>query len=269
MDIENVSAFMKLLEAHPKLLIVGITFLGIALVGLLFYIIYGLFKNAKGVKIGDLNIDFTKAESVKGDTGIKAEEVNEIKRQIEEKTRYIISRQFTLVKPYLQSLRPIFNRLMYSILNDAMIDSLGIEKETRVPKKKETIKGLENSYYLVEEVKTYQNNPRTRAFTNLVESAVDSLLCDFELEIYKMLVANNIGKCKEDVQAYVKSRSENLIGIIRNNLCDAYNQLSNKNLFDTHKYWEETGITYPEDWISDKVYQLLKECMHLRYSDFE
>ena len=264
MDETKKQAF-SLLTSHPWIIAIVISVLIIALLIAVIVII----KKANSVKIGDFNIDFSKAESVKEDAGAKAAEVAEISRQVEERTRYIISRQFTLVKPFLQSLRPIFNRLVYSILDDALIDSLGVEREQRITKKKEPIKDNPNSYWLVEEVKTYQNTPKTRAFTNLVESTVDSLLCDFEIEIYKMLVANNIGKCKEEVQSYVKNRSENLIGIIRNNLCDAYNQLSNKNLFDTHKYWEETGITYPEDWISDKVYQLLKSCMLLRYSDFE
>ena len=84
-----------------------------------------------------------------------------------------------------------------------------------------------------------------------------------------MLVSNNIGKCKEEVQLYVRDRTPHIIGIIRNNLCDAYNQLSNENLFDTHQYWKEIGITYPEDWIQDQVFQLLKSCMKMRYSDFD
>lgn len=228
-----------------------------------------IYHKCRGVTIGDFKFDFSKAESVKGDTGKNSKDINEIKRQVEEKTRYIISRQFSLVRPYLQSLRPIFNRLMYSILDDAIIDSLGIEREKRIIKDTEEIPSIPNGRYLVEEVRTYKNVPQTRTFTNLVESSVDSLLSDLELEIYRMIVANNIGKCKEEVQQYVKSRSENLIGVIRNDLCNSYNQLSNKNLFDTHKYWAEAGITYPEDWIADKVYQLLKSCMTLRYSDFE
>ena len=195
----------------------------------------------------------------------------EAKRQVEERTRYVISRQFSLVAPFLQSLRPIFNRLIYSILEDAMVDSLGIEKETRKVTGRENLSEAAggDSYYLVEEVKTYKNNPKTRVFTNLVESAVDSLLRSLQIELYQMLVSNNIGKCKEEVQLYVRDRTPHIIGIIRNNLCDAYNQLSNENLFDTHQYWKEIGITYPEDWIQDQVFQLLKSCMKMRYSDFD
>jgi Mor family transcriptional regulator len=195
----------------------------------------------------------------------------EAKRQVEERTRYVISRQFSLVAPFLQSLRPIFNRLIYSILEDAIVDSLGIEKESRKVTGRENLSDVAggDSYYLIEEVKTYKNNPKTRVFTNLVESAVDSLLRDLQIELYQMLVSNNIGKCKEDVQHYVKDRTTHIIGIIRNNLCDAYNQLSNENLFDTHQYWKEIGITYPEDWIQDQIFQLLKSCMKMRYSDFD
>ena len=152
-----------------------------------------------------------------------------------------------------------------------MIDSLGVEREIRKVKGKENVseKAGGDSYYLVEEVKTYKNNPKTRVFTNLVESAVESLLYDLQIELYQMLVSNNIGKCKEDVQRYVKDRITHIIGIIRNNLCDVYNQLSNENLFDTHQYWKEIGITYPEDWIQDQIVHLLVNCMKIRYSDFD
>ena len=151
------------------------------------------------------------------------------------------------------------------------IDSLGLEREIRKVKGKENVSEIAggDSYYLVEEVKTYKNNPKTRVFTNLVESAVESLLCDLQIELYQMLVSNNIGKCKEDVQRYVKDRITHIIGIIRNNLCDVYNQLSNENLFDTHQYWKEIGITYPEDWIQDQIVHLLVNCMKIRYSDFD
>lgn len=233
--------------------------------------IYLVLKNAKSVKVGDFQVDFSKAESVKEAAGVYERNIAEAKRQVEERTRYIISRQFALVYPFFQSLRPIFNRLLYSILDDAMLDSLGIEREIRKVKGRESIadETTDEAYYLIEEVKTYKNNPKTRAFTNLVESSVDSLIRDLQIEVYQMLVSNNIGKCKEEVQQYVKDRSSHLIGVIRNNLCDAYNQLSNKNLFDTHSYWEEIGITYPEDWIQDQIFQLLKNCMKLRYSDFD
>ena len=263
MDAEVISGtgLFALISAHPVLFVILIIFL----VFLILSLGYLLFKNAKSLKLGDFQVDFSKAESVKGDTGVEA------KRQVEERTRYIISRQFSLVAPFLQSLRPIFNRLIYSILEDAIVDSLGIEKESRKVTGRENLSEVAggDSYYLIEEVKTYKNNPKTRVFTNLVESTVDSLLRDLQIELYQMLVSNSIGKCKEEVQLYVKDRTPHIIGIIRNNLCDAYNQLSNENLFDTHHYWKEIGITYPEDWIQDQVFQLLKSCMKMRYSDFD
>lgn len=249
---------------HPIILLITIFFL-IALLGTAIFL---AIKNAKMLKIGDFQIDFSKPESVKDDDN---KNLTEAKRQVEERTRYIVSRQFSLVGPFLQSLRPIFNRLIYSILEDAMIDSLGVEREIREVKGKENVSEIAggDSYYLVEEVKTYKNNPKTRVFTNLVESAVESLLYDLQIELYQMLVSNNIGKCKEDVQRYVKDRITHIIGIIRNNLCDVYNQLSNENLFDTHQYWKEIGITYPEDWIQDQIVHLLVNCMKIRYSDFD
>lgn len=269
MDAEVVSGtgLLTLISAHPVLFVILI----IILVSLIFSLGFLLFKNAKSLKLGDFQVDFSKAESIKGDTGVNAKDLMEAKRQVEERTRYVISRQFSLVAPFLQSLRPIFNRLIYSILEDAMVDSLGIEKETRKVTGRENLSEAAggDSYYLVEEVKTYKNNPKTRVFTNLVESAVDSLLRSLQIELYQMLVSNNIGKCKEEVQLYVRDRTPHIIGIIRNNLCDAYNQLSNENLFDTHQYWKEIGITYPEDWIQDQVFQLLKSCMKMRYSDFD
>ena len=269
MDAEVVSGtgLLALFGAHPVLIVILI----ISLIFLILSLGYLLLKNAKSLKLGDFQVDFSKAESVKGDTGVNAKELMEAKRQVEERTRYVISRQFSLVAPFLQSLRPIFNRLIYSILEDAIVDSLGIEKESRKITGRENLSDVAggDSYYLIEEVKTYKNNPKTRVFTNLVESAVDSLLRDLQIELYQMLVSNNIGKCKEDVQHYVKDRTTHIIGIIRNNLCDAYNQLSNENLFDTHQYWKEIGITYPEDWIQDQVFQLLKSCMKMRYSDFD
>ncbi len=269
MDAEVISGtgLLALLSAHPVLFVILI----IIILFLIFSLGYLLFKNAKSLKLGDFQVDFSKAESVKGDTGVNAKELTEAKRQVEERTRYIISRQFSLVAPFLQSLRPIFNRLIYSILEDAIVDSLGIEKESRKVTGRENLSDVAggDSYYLIEEVKTYKNNPKTRVFTNLVESTVDSLLRDLQIELYQMLVSNSIGKCKEEVQLYVKDRTPHIIGIIRNNLCDAYNQLSNENLFDTHHYWKEIGITYPEDWIQDQVFQLLKSCMKMRYSDFD
>lgn len=250
--------------SHPIILLITI----LSLVTLIALVVFLAIKNAKMLKIGDFQIDFSKSESVKEDNN---KNLAEAKRQVEERTRYIVSRQFSLVGPFLQSLRPIFNRLIYSILEDAMIDSLGVEREIRKVKGKENVSEIAggDSYYLVEEVKTYKNNPKTRVFTNLVESAVESLLYDLQIELYQMLVSNNIGKCKEDVQRYVKDRITHIIGIIRNNLCDVYNQLSNENLFDTHQYWKEIGITYPEDWIQDQIVHLLVNCMKIRYSDFD
>lgn len=269
MDAEVISGtgLLTLFSAHPVLFVILI----ISIICLILLLGYLLFKNAKSLKLGDFQVDFSKAESVKGDTGVNAKELMEAKRQVEERTRYVISRQFLLVAPFLQSLRPIFNRLIYSILEDAIVDSLGIKKESRKVTGRENLSDVAggDSYYLIEEVKTYKNNPKTRVFTNLVESTVDSLLRDLQIELYQMLVSNNIGKCKEDVQHYVKDRTTHIIGIIRNNLCDAYNQLSNENLFDTHQYWKEIGITYPEDWIQDQIFQLLKSCMKMRYSDFD
>lgn len=249
---------------HPIILLIII----LSLISLIALVVFLAIKNAKMLKIGDFQIDFSKSESVKDDSN---KNLAEAKRQVEERTRYIVSRQFSLVGPFLQSLRPIFNRLIYSILEDAMIDSLGVEREIRKVKGKENVSEIAggDSYYLVEEVKTYKNNPKTRVFTNLVESAVESLLYDLQIELYQMLVSNNIGKCKEDVQRYVKDRITHIIGIIRNNLCDVYNQLSNENLFDTHQYWKEIGITYPEDWIQDQIIHLLVNCMKIRYSDFD
>ena len=263
---EVTSGIIGIFSRNPWIIaiIVGILLVAIAVVATVFVV------RAKRIKVGDFQVDLTKPESVKGNTGPNAKEINEIKRNIEESTRHVITRQFNLIHPFLQSLRPILNRLMYSILDEAVKSELGVEPERREVLDREPIdSGDEGSYYLIEKVKTYKHDSKTRVFTNLVESSVDSMLSDLEIELYKMLVSNNIGKSKEEVQAYVKSRSEFIIGIIRNNLCDSYNQLSNNNLFDTKRFWAETGITYPEDWISDQIYKLLKNCMEVRYSDFE
>ena len=232
--------------------------------------IYLFLRNLKSIQLKDFHFDFTEKESVKEDALKNTKNLIEAKKRVEENTRHIITRQFNLVHPFLQSLRPIFNRLMYSIMEEAITSSFNFKLEERTTEKKEKIPGMgDNSYYLIEKVKTYHHDFETRTFTNLVESSVDSLLADLETEIFKMLVTNNIGKTREDVQLYVKSRNEFIVGIIRNNLCDAYNNLSNKNLFDTKRFWAETGISYPEDWISDQIYKLLKSCMEVRYSDFQ
>lgn len=266
MTEHTINPFVDLFSSHP--IILSIFFIITLIIIITF--IYLLIKSTKSLKLGDFEIDLSKSESIKGDQGKNAQDINEVKRRIEENTRHIIVRQFEQIEPFLQSLRPIFNRLVYSIAEDAINSDLGIEKETRTTLRTEPIEGMgKNSYYKVEEVKTYVHKYETRTFSNLVESSVDSMLRDLQLEIFRMLVANNIGKTKEEVYSYVKARSGNLVGIIRNNLCDTYNYLSNKNLFDTKKYWAETGISYPEDWIIDNIYNLLKTCMSIRYSDFE
>jgi len=229
---------------------------------------YYILKTNSSISIGNFRIDASKKESVKEPDNKKEKEIHDAKKSVEDYTRAIIAKQFDQVVPFLSSLRPIFNRLCYSILNDAMAESLGVEREIRIPQQDETCR-IPGSHYKVETVKTYIAEPQTRVFTNLVESTVDSLTGKLEREIYNMLVNNNIGKSRDDVRAYIHMKSENLIGIIRNCLCDAYNQLSNKNLFDTKSYWAETGITYPTDWIEDKLYKLFVLCLQCRYSDFD
>lgn len=264
--MEKAIPILTIITAHP-LFFGTIIFV---ILGILGFCLYLLSKNVKSLTLKDFQIDFTKPESINGSTGKNAHDINEAKRRIEESTRHIITRQFNLVHPFMQSLRPIFNRLMYSIMDEAITTSFNFKLEERQFEKKEKIPGMgDNSYYIIEKVKTYHHDFETRTFTNLVESSVDSLLSDLETEIFKMLVANNIGTTRSEVQAYVKSRNDFIVGIIRNNLCNAYNSLSNKNLFDTKRFWAETGISYPEDWISDQIYKLLKSCMELRYSDFQ
>lgn len=243
--------------------------IAIGIIAFLIYIcVHYIIKNNSSISIGNLKIDATKKESIKEPDSKKEKEIHDAKKSVEDYTRTIIAKQFDQVVPFLSSLRPIFNRLCYSILNDAMAESLGVEREIRIPHEDETCK-IPGSHYKVETVKTYIAEPQTRVFTNLVESTVDSLTGKLEREIYNMLVNNNIGKSRDDVRAYIHMKSENLIGIIRNCLCDAYNQLSNKNLFDTKSYWAETGITYPTDWIEDKLYKLFVLCLQCRYSDFD
>ena len=179
---------------------------------------------------------------------------------------------------------------MYSMLDDAIKEALGVEPTIksavkRVPAEnisdeertiledpdKFAVKGylISGSWYEEYSVKQYKTNHSTRVFTNLVESSVDSLISDLEAEIYRMLVNNNIGKSKDEVRDYIHSRSENIVGIIRNNLCESYNKLSNKSMFDTHPYWQQCGIEYPVDWIEDKIYILFKNCLDIRYNDFK
>ena len=231
--------FLEVLVNHPVLVLLGlIVFLAGVSLG-----IYFLSKNRGVIQVGKLNIDFSKKESVKVEDKNKTEKaIQEVRKNVEDYTRSILAKQFDQVTPFLSSLRPIFNRLCFSILNDAIIESLGVEKEKRIPQKDEKC-DAPGSHYKVEIVKTYIAEPQTRVFTNLVESTVDSLIGKLEREIYNMLVNNNIGKTRDEVRAYIHMKSENLIGVIRNCLCDAYNSLSNKNLFDTKAYWAETGIT--------------------------
>lgn len=264
--MENAVTILDIITSHPKFFIMVLT-LVVCLLGVTIYL---FLRNLKSIQLKDFHFDFTEKESVKEDALKNTKNLIEAKKRVEENTRHIITRQFNLVHPFLQSLRPIFNRLMYSIMEEAITSSFNFKLEERTTEKKEKIPGMgDNSYYLIEKVKTYHHDFETRTFTNLVESSVDSLLADLETEIFKMLVTNNIGKTREEVQLYVKSRNEFIVGIIRNNLCDAYNNLSNKNLFDTKRFWAETGISYPEDWISDQIYKLLKSCMEVRYSDFQ
>lgn len=259
---------VSLVNAMPT---AGWIVLGIAIVLIIclaglagFYFI----RNRASIQIGSFRIDMSEKESVKEPKSEKEKEIAIAKKNVEEYLRSVIAKQYDQVVPFLASLRPIFNRLVFSILNDAVAESLGVEKEIRIPQKDEKCE-IPGSHYKVETVKTYVAEPQTRVFTNLVESAVDSLICKLEREIYNMLINNNIGKNRDDVRHYIHMKSENIVGIIRNTLCDAYNSLSNKNLFDTTKYWSETGITYPTDWIEDKLYKLFVLCLQCRYSDFD
>lgn len=247
---------------------IGFIITSVTTVALTITTVIAAIKNKGSVQIGSLRMDFSKKESINEPKGKSEKSVFEAKKIVEDYTRSILSKQFDQVVPFLSSLRPIFNRLCYSILNDAMIESLGIEKETRIPLKNEK-SDIPGSHYKVETVKTYVAEPQTRVFTNLVESTVDSLMGKVEREVYNMLVNNNIGKTREEVRAYIHLKSENLIGVVRNCLCEAYNNLSNKNLFDTKKYWAETGITYPTDWLEDKLYHLFVLCLQCRYNDFD
>lgn len=243
-------------------------FVLISLIGAVTGLAYYVLKSKTAIQIGSFKFDASQKESVKEPENKEEKKEYEAKKSVEEYTRAVIAKQFDQVAPFLASLRPIFNRLCYSILNDAMAESLGVERVIKIPQESEECK-IPGSHYKVETVKTYIAEPQTRVFTNLVESTVDSLICKLEREIYSMLVQNNIGKNRDEVRAYIHLKIENLSGIVRNCLCDAYNNLSNKNLFDTVKYWEETGISYPIDWIEDKLYKLFVLCLHTRYSDFK
>lgn len=262
----------------------------LAMLGVIALIIIKAVINQGGsIKIGELQATLAKPESTKEPDKSEAK-LMEARAAVEENVRHVIARQFGIVNPFLQSLKPIFNRLMYSMLDDAIKEALGIERTIksqvkRVPAEniseeertiledpdKFAVKGhlVSGSWYEEYSVKQYKNNHSTRVFTNLVESSVDSLISDLEAEIFKMLVNNNIGKSKDEVRDYIHSRSENIVGIIRNNLCESYNKLSNKSMFDTHPYWQQCGIEYPVDWIEDKIYTLFKNCLDIRYNDFK
>lgn len=256
---------------------------------IVFFIVKSTIDRGGSIKIGELQATLAKPESTK-EPDKSEEKLLEVRAAVEENVRHTISRQFGIVDPFLQSLKPIFNRLMYSMLDDAIKEALGVEPTIksavkRVPAEnindeertiledpdKFAVKGhlVSGSWYEEYSVKQYKTNHSTRVFTNLVESSVDSLISDLEAEIYKMLVNNNIGKSKDEVRDYIHSRSENIVGIIRNNLCESYNKLSNKSMFDTHPYWQQCGIEYPVDWIEDKIYILFKNCLDIRYNDFK
>lgn len=257
---------ITILSEKPSIL-VGLILAVIVIVLAFVCLAITLIKSKAQLQIGSFKFNAADRESTKEPEKKKEKQKFEIRKQVEEYTRGILAKQFDQVVPFLSSLRPIFNKLVYSILNDAIVEGLGIERVVVVPKDDED-SSIPGSHYKVELVKTYIAEPQTRVFTNLVESTVDSLLCKLEREVYIMLINNNIGKTKDEVRAYIHLKSENLVGVIRNCLCDAYNDLSNKNLFDTTAYWLEAGITYPIDWIEDKLYHLFVMCLHCRYSDF-
>ena len=98
-----------------------------------------ILKTNSSISIGSFKIDASKKESVKEPNNKKEKEIHDAKKSVEDYTRNILSKQFDQVIPFLSSLRPIFNRLCYSILNDAMTESLGIEKEIRIKRKKHTM----------------------------------------------------------------------------------------------------------------------------------
>lgn len=230
----------------------------------IFGIPFALRKFSGKLSIGDFSLDLSKKESVNAPTDKVEKQNYEARFRVEEYLRTILAKQYTQVGPFLQSLRPVFNQITYSILDDAMLEQLGKTKEIRVKKEVED----DNADYELFEVKRYVPKSSTRVFTNLVESTVDSLLRALEVEIHSMLINNNIGKTRAEVQSYLHLKVDNLVGIIRNELCDAYNGLSGKNLFDTSKYWLEVGISYPVDWIEDKLYKLFVLCLNCKYSDY-
>lgn len=263
-----MSDFVELYRISPKAFVVTISIVSLIVVCAAVVIFYYIAKNKMSVRIGSFKIDMHEKESVKEPEDKLNKEIYQAKKNVEDYVRSVLAKQYDQVVPFLQSLRPIFNRLVFSILNEAVAESLGVEREIRIPKPDEKCK-VPGSHYKVELVKTYITEPQTRLFTNLVESTVDSLIGKLEREIYNMLVNNNIGKNRDEVRSYIHMKSENIVGVIRNVLCDAYNNLSNKNLFDTKKWWLEVGINYPEDWIEDKLYKLFALCMQCRYSDFD
>lgn len=160
---------VSLVNAMPT---AGWIVLGIAIVLIIclaglagFYFI----KNRASIQIGSFRIDMSEKESVKEPKSEKEKEIAIAKKNVEEYLRSVIAKQYDQVVPFLASLRPIFNRLVFSILNDAVAESLGVEKEIRIPQKDEKCE-IPGSHYKVETVKTYVAEPQTRVFTNLVEA---------------------------------------------------------------------------------------------------
>ena len=253
-------------SSYPLVFIAAVAIIAVVV----FCIAYLLAKRKGSVSVGKLSFDFNDKESVKETTSKDTEQkqAEELRKRWEDYIRHTLAKQFDQVTPFMHSLRPVFNRLVFSILDDAVAESLGIRREERKFVKKEPADKVSGGYYEVEEVTTYHSEPRTRIFSSLVESTVDSLMGSLEREVYNMLISNHIGKTSDEVKSYINMKSENIIGTVRNCLCDAYNNLSNNNLFDTHKYWSEAGIEYPEDWIQDKIYRLFVLCMQVRYKDF-
>lgn len=266
------------------------------------YFIYNLARKwvpnlgSASIKIGAFEAALAKQETVKHEQENDEERrIADLRIKVEESTRSVITRQMATINPFIESLKPVFTKIVFSILTDAQNDSLGIKTEIKFPLGYRTEKDMRevqtrnsdlngtihktfeklseeeglSGYYESSELNEYNRKSKTRVFPNLVNVTVGKIINDLEITILTLLVNNNIGKTKGDIRAYVDSKKESIIGIVRNDLCEAYNNLSDKSLYDTHKYWERVGIYYPEDWITDKIYFLFKNCMKIRYSDFE
>lgn len=243
------------------------------------------------IDVGKFSATLSNPESVKQSTDKNQKEINDLRYKIEEQTRITVSRQVIHITPFLNSLKPIFKRLAYLIINDAIQENMNFQKQGKKILGYKTIEQVGDvnnfdddtsaeylnydeikqfeDYYKYEETATYVHKTKTRLAINLVETSANKIISDLRASIIEMLINNNIGKSKEDIRKYLKSRIENVIGIVRNDLCDCYNSLGTENLFDTHKYWSQIGIEYPEDWLEDKMFFLLVNCMKLRYIDFE